>query len=358
VRRSGRNLFYQNPQLFEDAGFESRDIMEYMKSIKFFTQKILKYYHQHGRHYLPWRKLQVTPYEIWVSEIMLQQTQVNRVIKYYEKFIKKFSTVFELADSDWETFLPYYSGMGYYQRGKNMLKTARIVVEKYQGVFPNNKTELMKLPGIGEYTAEAILTFAFQAKYLPKDTNVQKVFGRFLHGDKKFDLDMPTINTFLRGDRRKLTLGVMDFANDICLNQPRCHDCPIAVQCKYNETKGRLELGISNSNITQKTNFPSAQAQVYLWLHKNHQEYYSTSRLKFRIFILPMPYNTRTKIKEYFRTKYCLEIAVRPPYKKVFIKEKPTLFVNAQILLGKHTFYSHPRKAVVTTQNLIEGQIP
>src|SRR3990167_10186393 len=131
------------------------------KKIRFFEKKILDFFKKAGREHLPWRKKKITAYEVWVSEIMLQQTQVSRVIGYYERFMKKFPTVEKLATASWEEFLPYYQGLGYYMRGCNMLLPARMVVDDYGGKFPEETAKLRKLPGIGPYTAAAIQSFAY-----------------------------------------------------------------------------------------------------------------------------------------------------------------------------------------------------
>jgi adenine-specific DNA glycosylase len=129
-----------------------------MKRHQNIAHEILNWYAKNARD-LPWRKTE-DPYNIWVSEVMLQQTQVSRVIDYYARFLNKFPTVHHLAKAEWDDFLPVWRGLGFYSRGKNMLRTGKIVAEKYAGVFPQSKKELESLPGIGPYTASAILSFA------------------------------------------------------------------------------------------------------------------------------------------------------------------------------------------------------
>ena len=109
------------------------------QKITFFEEKIADYFVKAGRDFLPWRKNNITPYEVWVSEIMLQQTQVSRVIEYYVRFLKKFPIVEKLAKATWEEFLPYYDGLGYYARGRNMLRAAEKIVAEYKGVFPRDR---------------------------------------------------------------------------------------------------------------------------------------------------------------------------------------------------------------------------
>ncbi|MFA6566528.1 MAG: hypothetical protein WCT48_07335, partial [Candidatus Paceibacterota bacterium] len=152
---------------------------------KIYAKDILIWYSKNKRS-LPWRKENLSAYEVWVSEMMLQQTQVSRGIVFYERFLKKYSTVQKLAKTNWEEFLPYYEGLGYYNRGRNMLKTAKIIVRDFGGEFPKDKAVLMKLPGIGEYTASAILSFAHDLPYIAFDTNFKKIFGTREAAEKTF----------------------------------------------------------------------------------------------------------------------------------------------------------------------------
>lgn len=299
-----------------------------------FEKSIQSFYKKEGRKTLPWRKKNISAYEVWVSEVMLQQTQVSRVIAYYERFLERFPDIFFLANASWEEFLPYYTGLGFYCRGRNMLKTARIIVNEYGGMFPNDKEKLMRLQGVGEYTACAILAFAYGENVLAFDTNLKRVFGRFLAGSKYAELDKNDIARSLNSDKRILNAAIMDFANGICMNRPRCDICPFSDKCFYFKTKGEKEYIIKK----EKKIFPTKDSRVFLWLHRDHREYYSPNPDRFEVFKLDKKRNTRKSIKRFFREHYGLELAVRPPYKKTFVDNIPTLFVNAQILLGDHEF--------------------
>lgn len=299
-----------------------------------FEKIIQDFYKKEGRKTLPWRKKDVSAYEVWVSEVMLQQTQVSRVIAYYEHFLKRFPDVFFLANASWEEFLPYYAGLGYYRRGRNMLKTAQVIVNEYGGIFPYDKKNLMKLQGVGEYTACAILAFAYGKNVLAFDTNLKRVFGRFFAGSKYAELNKNDIERSLNSDKRILNAAIMDFANTICLNRPRCNLCLLFEKCLYGKEKGHGEY----MRKKEKRHFPTKDAQIFLWLHREHREYYSPNPDRFEVFKLDKKINTREGIKRYFCEHYGLELAVRPPYKKTFVDNIPTLFVNAQILLGDHEF--------------------
>lgn len=302
------------------------------------------FYRKHQRD-LPWRKKQITAYEVWVSEIMLQQTQVNRVISYYSRFLEKFPDVISLSKATWEEFLPYYQGLGYYRRGQNMLKLAKVIVEEFGGEFPSTENELVSLPGIGKYTARAILAFAYRKPVLAFDTNMQRVFGRYFHGSKNAKLNIEDIEQKICTNRfdPDFSAAVMDFANAICIRTPKCDTCPLQKTCMYAKTHGKLET----LKKTQRAAFPVKDASVHLWLHRDHKEYYSSHPDYFEVFVLPKEINTRETIKAYFMKKYGLTLAVRPPHRKIFVDERPIMHVNAQILLGDHQFGVFPPSALV-----------
>lgn len=311
-----------------------------MNKSGFFETELLEWFKQYGRQHLPWRKKGSTPYEIWVSEIMLQQTQVSRVIEYYNRFLERFPTIFDLAKSNWEEFYPYYAGLGYYNRGRNMLKCADVIVQQYGGIFPKTKEALKSLPGIGDYTASAILSFGYNRNELAIDTNIKKVFGRYFEGSKDSKIDFEKFKQLSNSSKKQLNAAAMDFSNSICIKVPRCGECPLQKHCVYYATDGQKEI----VKKKESKSFPTKDAVVYLTLHKNHKEYYSVSKKQLKPFILTKKYNTRETIKVYFEKKYGLTLAVRPPHKKLYINQKPVIFVNAQILLGTHTFYIFDKK--------------
>lgn len=325
--------------------------MTLSQKIKFVFPKILLWFQKNQRTGLPWRKKKRDPYEVWVSEIMLQQTQVSRVIPFFERFIAKFPTVQSLAEASWEEFLPYYQGLGYYSRGRNMLKAAQAVVQHYRGQFPREKSLLVKLPGVGEYTANAVLSFSFNQPVLTFDTNHRKVWGRVLAGDKRAPVSQSDI--LLGYDHKlpsaKVNEAFMDFANTVCLNtNPRCEICPLKAQCMYYATNGALETK------SQKTSnaFSAREAQALVILHHNNRVFYSQEK-QFMPFVLPIGEASRHHIKEYFQKKYGLILSVRPPFYKGIIHDRPTLLVKAQILLGEHAFTSFKKPSYTAWLNKI-----
>ncbi len=140
---------------------------------KRFQEEILTWYNEHQRD-LPWRHTR-DPYRILISEVMSQQTQISRVVTKYTEWLVRFPTVVVLADAPVSEVLKYWSGLGYNRRALNLKKTAEKIVNEYDGTFPDNERELLKLPGIGPYTARAILCFAFNKQVAVVDTNVRKV---------------------------------------------------------------------------------------------------------------------------------------------------------------------------------------
>lgn len=318
---------------------------------KFFTKTLRDFFKKAGREHLPWRKQGITAYEVWVSEVMLQQTQVTRVIGYYSKFLKRFPTVRHLARAKWEQFLPFYQGLGYYSRGRNMLRTAKVVVEEYGGRFPQDKAVLVKLPGIGEYTAAAILSFAYGDNHLAWDTNLKRVIGRFFLGTRHVTAaDQATLEQSLLtlGPAKEWNAGLMDFGSALCTARPKCGNCPLAPQCAYFKSGGRGE-GKRGKGKKEggKRQLVSRTAAALIYLHEGHREYFSASEKLFKPFLLPATHNTRVGIKAWFRERYGLELAVRPPHRVSTYRKKPVLLVNAQILLGRPAFATFEKKAVL-----------
>lgn len=309
----------------------------------FFEEKLADFFQKTGREHLPWRKKRISAYEVWVSEIMLQQTQVSRVIGYYERFMKRFPTVEKLAEATWEEFLPYYQGLGYYARGRNMLKAARSVAEEYGGKFPKETEELRKIPGVGPYTAAAIQSFAYNLPAISWDTNVLRVLGRFFFGAKeKARGQEQTLEALLSMERKDLNAALMDFGSAICVARPKCEACMLRSKCAYYQGAGKFEQRAAK----KKSSFPLAEAEAWVFLHEGHRQYFSSAKKSFKPFVLPAGYNSRAGIKEWFREKYGLDLAVRPPHQKKFVAGKPVIFVNAQILLGASAFAVFPKEAL------------
>lgn len=327
----------------KSSKIESRCCMAIRKDKTiFFEKRLMDFFRKAGREHLPWRTAKVTAYEVWVSEIMLQQTQVSRVIAYYTRFLKRFPDVASLARADWETFLPYYEGLGYYARGRNMLKTARIVVERYDGIFPRDKKLLQTLPGIGPYTASALMSFAYDDNQLAWDTNLKRVLGRFFFGGKQLLNDETFWENKFQASKKIVNAALMDFGSAVCLARPQCGVCALQTRCTYYRERGKQEKRIKKKESRMKSkkekNINWREALAYVFLHENHKIYFSADQKVYQPFLLPSGYNTRADIKAYFQQKYALLLSVRPPHQKKLVRGKPIIFVNAQILSGKPAF--------------------
>ena len=148
-----------------------------------FAERLIGWQRQHGRKGLPWQNTR-DPYRVWLSEIMLQQTQVATVVTYYSRFLQMFPSLLDLANASEDAVLAQWSGLGYYSRARNLHRCAQMVRDRYAGIFPGSKTALEQLPGIGSSTAAAIAAFCFGEQTLIFDANVQRVMSRVFACDK------------------------------------------------------------------------------------------------------------------------------------------------------------------------------
>lgn len=197
---------------------------------------------QHGRHHLPWQGTR-DPYAIWLSEIMLQQTQVITVIPYYQRFIQRFPNIERLALATQDEVLACWSGLGYYSRARNLFHTAQIIKRDYQGKFPQSIALIQQLPGIGRSTAAAIAVFAFGQNAAILDGNVKRVFTRYFGIDgypgkadvqkqlwHKADACLPEKNA--NQSIETYTQALMDLGSIVCTrSKPHCTDCPLQHNC-------------------------------------------------------------------------------------------------------------------------------
>lgn len=203
-----------------------------------FANTVIHWQRQHGRHDLPWQNTR-DPYAIWVSEIMLQQTQVSAVIGYYRKFMQRFPDVRSLAGADEDTVLQHWSGLGYYSRARNLHSAAQIIMDAHDGRFPAHFEDIVKLPGIGRSTAAAIASFAFDQPQPILDGNVKRVFARhFLiegwPGLPKVEKQLWQLAETLMPQTGLVayTQGLMDLGATLCTrSQPKCGDCPLLQSC-------------------------------------------------------------------------------------------------------------------------------
>ena len=186
-----------------------------------------------GHRPLPWRD-GYAPYHVWVSEVMLQQTQVDTVLPYYHRFLERFPTIDELAGAEEEDVLRLWSGLGYYNRARNFRAAAGIVVSRYGGRIPSSYDELIELPGIGRYMAGAILSIAFNKPYPIVDGNVRRVLSRFYGWEEERPKAVWEAATeFVRsGEPRIVNQALMELGATVCSPKaPRCLHCPWTSEC-------------------------------------------------------------------------------------------------------------------------------
>lgn len=191
---------------------------------------LLDWYAEHARD-MPWRDTD-DPYRILVSEVMLQQTQVSRVVPKYEAFLERFPTVGALADAPLSDVLKLWSGLGYNRRAKYLKQAAEKIVNEFDGEFPRDPEDLQELPGVGPYTANAVASFAFNNGGPVFDTNVRRVLYRFYGKAPDDELKEYHRSIFPPDKSRKWNNAVMELGSEICIDgTPRCRECPWRPDC-------------------------------------------------------------------------------------------------------------------------------
>lgn len=229
-----------------------------------FAARLIAWQRMHGRHDLPWQNTR-NAYRIWLSEIMLQQTQVSTVIPYYAKFLARFPDVAALAAAPVDDVMALWAGLGYYTRARNLHRCAQAVVERHGGAFPASVDELAELPGIGRSTAAAIASFAFGARATILDGNVKRVLARVFGvegfpGEKKVENAMWTLAESLLPSNASddevsaYTQGLMDLGATLCVRgKPDCLRCPFSADCVANVTGRQRELPTARPKKTVPT---------------------------------------------------------------------------------------------------------
>jgi A/G-specific adenine glycosylase len=204
-----------------------------------FSDSILAWYQRHGRKDLPWQR-DCSPYRVWVSEVMLQQTQVATVIPYYQRFMSSFPDIAALAEADLDEVLHHWSGLGYYARARNLHKAARIIHDEFGGEFPGSFDEVLTLPGIGRSTAGAILSLAHGERHPILDGNVKRVLARHYAIAGWPGKTNVAKSLWARAEQEtptekvaEYTQAMMDLGATVCTRtKPSCPDCPVSVDCQ------------------------------------------------------------------------------------------------------------------------------
>lgn len=229
-----------------------------------FAVRVVRWQLANGRHDLPWQQV-VEPYRVWLSEIMLQQTQVGTVVDYYARFLRRFPDLDSLAAADLDEVLAVWSGLGYYSRARNLHRCAREVKDRFGGSWPESASVLQSLPGIGRSTAAAIAAFCFGERVAILDGNVRRVLARVLG----FDLDLSSSANLrqlwalaeellpvgqLSGEMPAYTQGLMDIGAMLCrARRPSCESCPVAMHCVAYQTGKPEAFPVRSRKLPKKT---------------------------------------------------------------------------------------------------------
>jgi A/G-specific adenine glycosylase len=224
-----------------------------------FQQKLLKWHFQENKRVLPW-KGETQVYKIWLSEIILQQTRTEQGWKYYERFLERFPSVQDLADASLDAVYKLWEGLGYYNRCRNLHATAQTIVTQYNGVFPADYESLLRLKGIGPYTAAAIASFAFQLPYAVVDGNVYRVLSRYFGIETPIDtasgkhqfqsLAQECLNVL---EPAAYNQAIMDFGATVCKpDAPLCATCPLQKKCLAFKEKSVTHYPVKSKKVQQK----------------------------------------------------------------------------------------------------------
>jgi A/G-specific adenine glycosylase len=230
-----------------------------------FAKRLLSWFDQHGRKNLPWH-LDPTPYRVWVSEVMLQQTQVTTVVPYFERFMARFPNVHELAAASDDEVMKHWAGLGYYARARNLHACAKQVSQEHAGSFPDTIEALQALPGIGRSTAGAILAQALGKRAVILDGNVKRVLARYRMisgwtGTVAVQKELWKLAEELTPDARlaDYTQAIMDLGSMVCRrSNPGCDDCPVRSGCHARQA------GLSDQYPGKKPRKPLPEREIYL----------------------------------------------------------------------------------------------
>jgi A/G-specific adenine glycosylase len=306
-----------------DSVFNNSNL-EY-SNIKIIQENILNWYNLNKRD-LPFRK-DKNPYKIWISEVMLQQTRVSAMLSSYYNFIKELPDILSLASSSEEKVISLWKGLGYYSRAKNLKKGAIFILENYEGVFPKELDLCLKIPGIGSYTANAILSIAFNLPFAVLDGNVKRVLSRLFLYEKNISANSSHIelqilaNKLLyienSGDHNQ---ALMELGALICTPIPNCTTCPLINECDSYKNGKQNSLPI----LKKEENRIAIEVRFYLLKNKNNELLiYSDKHRRFFKTIPSLPFlifgkNLYAKYEEpnEIRSNFLKSIQSKPRYLK------------------------------------------
>lgn len=250
---------------------------------KSFAQTLVAWQKKHGRNHLPWQNTQ-DPYRVWLSEIMLQQTQVSTVLDYYAKFLQHFPTVADLAAAPQDQVMGLWSGLGYYSRARNLHQCAKDVMTKFGGQFPRTAEQLVSLPGIGRSTAAAVASFCFSERVAIMDGNVKRVLTRFWAYDADLSLSknekvlwqmaeevLPTQQ--IQTAMPRYSQALMDLGATLCLpRKPLCPSCPVRSECKAHQAGTPEKFPVKTRKLKRTSEslwlLLAQNKQGHVWLEK------------------------------------------------------------------------------------------
>lgn len=229
------------------------------KSLEWIVEPLLCWYDEQARE-LPWR-MDENPYRVWISEIMLQQTRVEAVIPYFNRFMETFPEIRMLADAKEETVLKLWEGLGYYSRARNLKKAAEIICNQYGGTFPDEYKEILALPGIGKYTAGAISSIAFGLPYAAVDGNVLRVITRLNQIDdnildekfkKRIREQLEVV--YPQNKCSRFTQSLMELGAVVCIpnGAPKCEECPLKIGCEAYKNNTWEKYPVKSEKIQRK----------------------------------------------------------------------------------------------------------
>lgn len=273
--------------------------------MKDYTQIIVNWYKQNKRN-LPWRE-DNNPYHVWISEIMLQQTRIEAVINYYNRFMEYLPDISSLASVNEDKLLKLWEGLGYYNRARNLKKAAIEIMTNYHGKFPTTFVDIIKLPGIGEYTASAIASICFNGSEVTIDGNVLRVYTRF-HNDTRNIDDTKTkkairaeLMSIIPQESGDFNQGLMELGETICLPNglPKCNICPLSKSCLANKEQSYLNIPVKNPKKEKNTELYT----VLLFQYQNSFAIYKRTNesLLRKLWAFPMIEHNLTlkQLKEY-----------------------------------------------------------
>jgi len=228
-----------------------------------FASHLLAWFAEHGRHDLPWQH-PATPYRVWISEVMLQQTQVTTVIPYFERFLERFPDVATLAAADLDEVLALWAGLGYYARARNLHHCARVLVAEHGGEFPDQLASVAALPGIGRSTAGAILSLSRNAPHPILDGNVKRVLARYFAipgwpGQSAVAKQLWQLSEAVTPaeQTRDFNQAMMDLGATVCTRKPQCHRCPCRLAARLIPTAIPKTIQAANQSVQNQNDRPS-----------------------------------------------------------------------------------------------------